>query len=219
MSESDTQAPLEELPVLAVRETVIYPGALLPITVGRPTSLALVQSLGENRTLAVISQRDPRVEEPAPDDLYEYGTVCIMHKAIKVPRDNLLLFCEGIARIRTSSYTAVEPYLKARVERIADIEPEMTPELEALRQNVIGLFQQVVNASPNLSEELSGNASAIQEPGRLADFVAGNLPGLEHAERQRLLEMLNSAERLSAVNRHLTRELELVELRSRIQTE
>jgi ATP-dependent Lon protease len=219
MSESDTQAPLEELPVLAVRETVIYPGALLPITVGRPTSLALVQSLGENRTLAVISQRDPRIEEPGPDDLYEYGTVCIMHKAIKVPRDNLLLFCEGIARIKTKSYTAVEPYLKARVERIAEVEPEMTAELEALRQNVISLFQQIVNASPNLSDELSGNASAIQEPGRLADFVAGNLPGLEHSERQRLLELLNSAERLSEVNRHLTRELELVELRSRIQTE
>src|SRR5437879_9635529 len=89
----EIQAP-EELPVLAVRETVIYPGALLPITVGRPTSLALVQSLGENRTLAVVSQRDPRVEEPTPGDLYQVGTVCIMHKAIKVPKDNLLLFCE-----------------------------------------------------------------------------------------------------------------------------
>jgi ATP-dependent Lon protease len=77
MSDPNTQATSEELPVLAVRETVIYPGALLPITVGRPTSLALVQALGENRTLAVISQRDPRVEEPRPEDLFEYGTVCI----------------------------------------------------------------------------------------------------------------------------------------------
>src|SRR5215831_18864335 len=104
MSDPNTQAIPEELPVVAVRETVIYPGALLPITVGRPTSLALVQALGENRTLAVISQRDPRVEEPRPEDLYQFGTVCIMHKAIKVPRDNLLLFCEGVSRIRAADY-------------------------------------------------------------------------------------------------------------------
>ena len=218
MSEPDSPI-FEELPVLAVRETVIYPGALLPITVGRPTSLALVQSLGENRTLALVSQRDPRVEEPVPDDLYGYGTVCIMHKAIKVPKDNLLLFCEGIDRIRTVGFTATEPFLKARVERLPEVEPEMTAELEALRQNVVSLFQQIVTAAPNLSEELASTASGIQEAGRLADFVAGNLPGLDHPERQRLLELLDSSERLREVNRHLTRELELVELRTRIQSQ
>src|SRR5207302_1188155 len=150
-------------------------------------------------------QRDPRVEEPRPEDLYEYGTVCIMHKAIKVPRDNLLLFCEGIARIRTEQFTGTEPFLKARVERLPDIEPANSPELEALRQNVVSLFQQIVTASPNLSEELASTAAGIQEPGRLADFIAGNLPGIDHAERQRLLEMLDGLERLREVNRHLTR--------------
>ncbi|MCU1237229.1 MAG: ATP-dependent protease La, partial [Candidatus Solibacter sp.] len=139
---TSTSPPTEELPVLTVRDTVIYPGALLPITVGRPASLALVQSLGENRTLAVVSQLDPRVESPTPDDLYKVGTVCVMHKAIKVPKDNLLLFCEGIARIRTTEFTATEPFLRARVERLPDIEPPMTPEVEALRQNVVSLFQQ-----------------------------------------------------------------------------
>src|SRR6266699_2917811 len=92
-------APLEELPVLTVRDTVIYPGAMLPITVGRPSSLALVQSLGENRLLAVVSQLDPRTDSPGPSDLYQIGTVCVMHKAIKIPRESLRLFCEGIARI------------------------------------------------------------------------------------------------------------------------
>ena len=77
-----------------------------------------------------------------------------MHKAIHVPKDNLLLFCEGIARIRTREYTATEPFLRARVERIPDIEPEITPEIEALRQNVVSLFQQIVAASPNLSDDL-----------------------------------------------------------------
>src|SRR3954469_19453584 len=219
MSEPDAPTPHEELPVLAVRETVIYPGALLPITVGRPTSLALVQSLGENRTLAVIAQRDPRVEEPGPSDLYDVGTVCIMHKAIKVPKDNLLLFCEGVARIRAEEFTATDPFLKANVERLPEIEPPMTAEVEALRQNVVSLFQQIVSASPNLSDELASNASSIPEPGKLADFVAGNLPGLDHAERQRLLEVLDGGERLREVNRHLTREVELVELRGRIQSQ
>src|SRR5262249_27337994 len=171
---------IEELPVLAVRETVIYPGALLPVTVGRPSSLALVQSLGESRLIAVISQLDPRVESPGPNDLYGVGTVCVMHKSIKVPRENLLLFCEGIARIRAVEFTATEPYLRARVERIVDVEPDITPEIEALRQNVISLFQQIVTASPNLSDELANNASSLAEPGRLADYVAGNLPALSH---------------------------------------
>src|SRR5450432_3720184 len=212
-------SPLEELPVLTVRDTVIYPGALLPVTVGRPASLALVQSLGENRMLAVISQLDPRTESPGPGDLYEVGTVCVMHKAIKVPRDNLLLFCEGVARIRTREYTATEPFLKARVERLPDVEPEITPELEALRQNVTGLFQDIVAASPNLSDDLTSTATNIAEPGRLADFIAGTLPALSHAERQALLEQLNGKTRLHEIHRQLTRELELVELRGRIQSQ
>jgi ATP-dependent Lon protease len=212
-------APQEELPVLTVRDTVIFPGAMLPITVGRPASVALVQSLGENRMMAVVSQLDPRVDVPGPDDLYQVGTVCVMHKAIRVPRENLLLFCEGIARIRTREFTSSEPFLKARVERIAEIEPEVSPEIEALRQNVIGLFQQIVAASPNLSDDLAASAGQIAEPGRLADFVAGNLPALGHPERQKLLEQTDGAVRLSEVHRHLTRELELVELRGRIQSQ
>src|SRR5436309_11035261 len=146
---AENEAPaFEEVPVLAVRDTVIFPGALLPITIGRPTSVALVQSLGENRTLAVVAQQDPRVDVPGPDDMYEIGTICVMHKAIRVPKDNLLLFCEGIARVRTRLYTASDPFLRATVERIPDIEPENTAEVEALRQNVISLFQQIVTNTP-----------------------------------------------------------------------
>jgi ATP-dependent Lon protease len=216
---ADEAPPPEELPVLTVRDTVIFPGALLPITVGRPSSVALVQSLGENRTMAVVSQLDPHVDVPGPEDLYEVGTVCVIHKAIRVPRENLLLFCEGLARIRTKDFTSREPFLKARVERITEVEPQITPEVEALRQNVVGLFQQIVAASPNLSDDLATNAAQITEPGRLADFVAGNMPALGHPERQKLLETTGGAARLAEVHRHLTRELELVELRNRIQSQ
>src|SRR3954453_18248091 len=132
LAEAETP-PVEEVPVLAVRDTVIFPGALLPITIGRPSSVALVQSLSENRTLAVIAQLDPRVDTPGAEDMYQIGTICVMHKAIRVPKDNLLLFCEGISRIRTKSYTSEGPFLPAEGERIPDLEPQMTPELEALR--------------------------------------------------------------------------------------
>ena len=212
-------APLEELPVLTVRDTVVFPGALLPITVGRPSSIALVQSLGENRTLAVVSQLDPRVDTPGPEDLYEVGTVCVMHKAIRVPKDNLLLFCEGIDRIRTRGFTSTEPFLKARVERIPDVEPENTPEMEALRQTVVSLFQQIVAGTPNLSEDLASSAAQMTEPGKLADFVAGNVPSLSPTERQHLLEQPDGRLRLDGIHRHLTLELELIELRGRIQSQ
>jgi ATP-dependent Lon protease len=216
---AEQDSALEELPVLTVRDTVLFPGSMLPITIGRPSSVALLQSLGENRTIAVISQTDPRIDTPGPEDLYQVGTVCVIHKVIRVPRENLLLFCEGIARIRTREYTATDPFLKARVERIAEVEPEPTPVLEALRQNVLSLFQQIVEASPNLSDELASAAAQITEAGRLADFIAANLPSLSPAERQRLLEMFDGGARLNEVHRQLTRERELVELRGRIQSQ
>ncbi len=225
VEEQDVQNPAvvsessEEVPVLAVRDTVVFPGALLPITVGRPSSVALVQSLGENRRLAVISQTDPRVDVPSPQDLYEVGTLCVMHKAIRVPKDNLLLFCEGIDRIRSREFTTTDPFLRARVEVIPDTEPELTPEIEALKQNVVSLFQQIVSGSPNLSDDLSSSAAEISEPGRLADFVAGNLPSLSPAERQHLLELADGRARLNEIHVHLTRELELLELRGRIQSQ
>src|SRR4051812_13261324 len=216
---SADESSVEEVPVLAVRDSVIFPGALLPITIGRPSSVALVQSLSENRTLAVVAQQDPRIDAPGPDDMYEIGTICVMHKAIRVPKDNLLLFCEGIARIRTRRYTSTDPFMRATVERIPDVEPEMTPEVEALKQNVISLFQQIVTNTPNMSDDLATTAAQITEPGRLADFVAGNVPSLISSERQRLLEILDGHARLLEVHRHLTRELELLELRGRIQSQ
>jgi ATP-dependent Lon protease len=219
LAPAETTPEIDEVPVLAVRDTVIFPGALLPITIGRASSIALVQSLGENRTLAVVAQRDPRVDTPGPDDMHEIGAICVMHKAIRVPKDNLLLFCEGIARIRTREYTATEPFLRAKVERIPDVEPELTPEIEALRQTVVGVFQQIVAATPNLSDDLGSTAAQITEPGRVADFIAGNTPSLIASERQRLLEILDANERLIEVHRHLTRELELLELRGRIQSQ
>ncbi len=217
-SGNDAQA-LEELSILTVRDTVLFPHAMLPITVGRPSSLALVEALGENRLFGVVSQLDPRVETPGPEDLYQVGTVAMLHKAIRVPKENLLLFCEGVSRMRTREFTATQPFLKARVERIPEIEPEEDAELEALVQSAVTMFQQIVAGSPNLSDDLATVAGNITEPGKLADFIGGTLPNLSHADRQQLLEQVNARARLDDVHRHLGRELELLELRGRIQSQ
>src|SRR5580658_3791830 len=151
----EVKAPpgLEELPILAVRDSVLFPSALLPLSVGRPTSVALVESLGENRLIGVVSQIDPRTDEPGPHELHETGTVAMIHKIVRM-REGQLLFCEGLSRMRVGRYTATEPFLRARIERLPEIEPEITPELTALRQNVLSEFTQLVAATPNLSDEL-----------------------------------------------------------------
>jgi ATP-dependent Lon protease len=208
----------EEIPILSVRDTVLFPRSLLPITVGRPSSMALVGALGENRLLGVISQIDPREDAPGPKDLYEIGTVAMIHKVVRM-KEGSLLFCEGLSRMRTIEYTATEPYLRARIERLPESEPETAPELEALRRSVVSAFQQIVSGSPNLSDDLSVAAANATEFGALADLVAGNLPGLSPAERQAVLEQLDVRQRLTYIHKRLVREVELLELRSKIQSQ
>ncbi|HEX4134202.1 MAG TPA: endopeptidase La [Bryobacteraceae bacterium] len=218
-TESAPETPeFEEVSILAVRDTVLFPNALLPLSVGRPTSVALVESLGENRLIGVLSQLDPRTDVPGPHELHETGTVAIIHKIVRM-REGQLLFCEGISRMRIRNYTSVEPFLRARIERMPEIEPEMTSELTALRQNVLSEFTQIVSATPNLSDDVATAASNISEIGRLADFIAGTLPSLTHIERQSVLEQNDSRARLQFINQQLAREVELLELRQKIQSQ
>src|SRR3954469_6791671 len=101
---------IEELPVLTVRDTVVFPHGMLPITVGRPSSVALVQAMGENRIVCIVAQLDPRTDAPGPDDLSRIGTVAILHKVLRMPNENLLLFCEGVDRIEVEEYTSTDPF-------------------------------------------------------------------------------------------------------------
>jgi ATP-dependent Lon protease len=210
--------PIEEVPILPVRDTVLFPHGLLPISVGRPGSVALVRSLGENRSIGIVSQLDARADSPAPNELHPIGTLVVIHKIVPM-REGLLLFCEGVSRLRTVEFTATEPYLRARIERLPEVEPQITPQLEALRQNVLSAFQQIVSAAPNLSDEIHATASNIPEIGRVADFVASTLPGMSHVERQTVLEQLDARARLEFMNVLLAREVELLELRSKIQSQ
>jgi ATP-dependent Lon protease len=216
MAEKKFSMP-EVLPVLPVRDTVLFPGAVLPLTVGRESSLALVNGLeGEDKLLGVVAQLDPRVEDPAAADLHKVGTLAKVHKTVKMPNGNVVVFLEGLQRIQILELITLRPYLRARVEAQPDITGDADPELEALQRNAQDLFRDVVSHSPQLSDDLQSVAMNIDDPGRLADFIAGTLPSLSTLVRQELIETPNVRKRLEALIRELSKELEVLELRSKI---
>lgn len=207
------------LPVLPVRDTVLFPHAVLPLTVGRDSSIQLIQSLDEEKTIVVVAQRDARLDAPQPADLYEYGTLATIHKVVKMPNQSLFVFTEGTERVRLGEFTQLEPFMMATVERLEDTDPAKSPELEALQRNVLSQFQQIVSSSPTLSDELQTIAMNIDEPGRLVDFIASSLPFLTTQDKQELLEICDPLARLERINKHLAKEFEVQQLRNKIQTE
>ncbi len=207
----------ETLPILPVRDTVLFPGAVLPLTVGRESSLALVNSLqGDEKLLGVVAQLDPRVEDPAAADLHKLGTLAKVHKTVKMPNGNVVIFLEGLQRIQVLELIGLRPFLQARVQAEPDIIGEADTELEALQRNAQDLFREVVSHSPQLSDDLQTAAMNIDHPGRLTDFIAGTLPSLSTLLRQELIETSSVRKRLEALIRELSKELEVLELRSKI---
>ena len=207
----------EILPILPVRDTVLFPGAVLPLTVGRESSLALVNSLeGEEKVLGVVAQLDPRIEDPAAADLHKVGTLAKVHKTVKMPNGNVVIFLEGLQRINVLELVSLRPFLRARVEAQPEITGDVDAELEALQRNAQDLFRDVVSHSPQLSDDLQSVALNIEDPGRLADFIAGTLPSLSTLLRQELIETPSVRKRLEMLIRELSKELEVLELRSKI---
>jgi ATP-dependent Lon protease len=207
----------EVLPILPVRDTVLFPGAVLPLTVGRESSLALVNALqGEEKMLGVVAQLDPRIEDPAAADLHKVGTLARVHKTVKMPNGNVVIFLEGLQRIQIVDLIGLRPYLRAKVEAQPDILGEADTELAALERNAQELFRDVVSHSPQLSDDLQSAAMNIDDPGRLADFIAGTLPSLSTLLRQELIETSSVRRRLETLIRELSKELEVLELRSKI---
>jgi ATP-dependent Lon protease len=207
----------ETLPILPVRDTVLFPGAVLPLTVGRESSLALVNSLaGEEKLLGVVAQLDPRVEDPAAADLHKVGTLAKVHKTVKMPNGNVVVFMEGLQRIRVEELLGLRPFLRANIVAEPDIIGDNDTELQALERNAQDLFRDVVSHSPQLSDDLQNVAMNIDDPSRLSDFIAGTLPSLSTLLRQELLETSNVRKRLEILIRELSKELEVLELRSKI---
>ena len=207
------------LPVLPVRDTVLFPHAVLPLTVGRESSVQLINSLGEDKTIVVVAQREARVDSPQPTDLYTVGTLAVVHKVVKMPNQSLFVFAEGLERVRLAEFAQLTPFMRAQVTTIPETIPPKNSEVEALQRNVLTLFQQIVAGSPTLSDELSTVAMNIEEPGRLVDFIASSLPSLSTADKQDTLETTDVRIRLEKINHHLAKELEVQQLRNKIQSE
>ncbi len=217
-SEKDTPG-LRRVAVLPVRDTVLFPHAVLPLTVGRESSIQLIESMGEERAIVVVAQLDARLDSPQPADLHAVGTLATVHKVVRMPNQSRFVFTEGVERVRLVSYSQTEPFMVAEVETLVDEAPAATSGVEALVRNVIGQFQQIVAESQTLSDELRTIAANIDEPSRLVDFVASSLPFLTTDDKQLLLETASIVDRLEQLNKHLAKEIEVQQLRTKIQTE
>src|SRR5580658_1811791 len=215
---NETSPGTRRIPVLPVRDTVLFPHAVLPLTVGRESSIQLIESLGEERAIIVAAQLDARQDTPKPGDLHNVGTLATVHKIVRMPNQSRFVFTEGVSRVRVVRYVQSEPFMMAEIETLEELTPAASPSFEALVRNVVEQFQQIVSESPTLSDELRTIAANIEEPARLVDFVASSLPFLTTDDKQQLLETPNVADRLEQLNKLLAKEIEVQQLRAKIQT-
>jgi ATP-dependent Lon protease len=207
------------LPVLPLKETVVFPQSMSPLAIGQERSVRLIDDVvAGDRLLTLITSRDESVESPSWDDIYDVGTIALVHKMIKVPDGTLRILVQGLERVSLDHRIDTDPYLLGEFSALPDIVVE-TPELEALTRNVQGLFSRIIGLAPYLPEELQLAAANVDDPSALAHLVASTLRTIRTQERQELLETLNVEERLRKVSAILSRELEVFELGSKIQSQ
>jgi ATP-dependent Lon protease len=210
-----------ELPVLPLRDTVLFPNSFMPLAVARESSVRLIDdAIGGGKLIAVFTQRDATVEEPGQEDLYSIGTATHIHKMFKLPDGSLRLIVQGLARLRMDQVMSVKPYLRATVvAAVEEIRDEDKLEIDALQRNIKTNFQQVVSLSPLLSDDLQTLALNISDPGKLADFIASSLTTITTPVKEEVLETLDVRARMDLLNRVLIKELEVLELGSKIQSQ
>ena len=211
----------EDLPVLPLRDTVLFPNSFMPLAVAREASVRLIdEATASGRMIGVFTQREAATEEPLQEDLYPIGTATHIHKMFKLPDGSLRLIVQGLARVRLDEVIQTRPYLRARIstaeERLRD---EDHLEIDALQRNIKSNFQQVVSLSPLLSDDLQALAANITDPGKLADFIASSLTTIGTPVKQEVLETLDIRARMDTLNRILIKELEVLELGSKIQSQ
>src|SRR5919108_3915563 len=211
----------DELPILPLRDTVLFPNSFMPLGVARESSVRLIDdAITSGKLIGVFTQRDASIEEPQQDDLYRVGTASHIHKMFKLPDGSLRLIVQGLARLTLDHVTETRPYLRARISPAVEATGEHDRlEIDALLRNIKTNFQQVVSLSPLLSDDLQTLATNITEPGRLSDFIASSLTTIATAVKQEVLETLDVRARMDALNRILIKELEVLELGSRIQSQ
>src|SRR6266487_3897475 len=210
-----------ELPILPLRDTVLFPNSFMPLAVARESSVRLIDdAIANGKLIAVFTQRDAAIEEPAQEDLYTVGTATHIHKMFKLPDGSLRLIVQGLARLKLDQVVETQPYLRARVTAATeDTNDADHLEIDALARNIKTNFQQVVSLSPLLSDDLQTLAMNITEAGRLADFIASSLATLSTQVKQEVLETVDVRTRLDLLNRLLIKELEVLELGSKIQSQ
>ncbi|MEK6275315.1 MAG: endopeptidase La [Actinomycetota bacterium] len=220
----DEQLDIDELelpsalPVLPLKDTVVFPDSVLPLAIGQERSVKLVDDVvSGDRLIALVAAKDREVEQPGWDDLYEVGTAAVVQKMIRVPDGSLRVLVQGVRRIRLVDRVQDEPYLVGRFEEVPDVYVE-SPETQALMQNVQTLFARLIGLMPYLPEELALAAANVDEPSALCHLVASTLR-LKTEEKQHLLELDDVEKRLRAVLVILNRELEVAELGSKIQSQ
>jgi len=210
-----------ELPVLPLRDTVLFPNSFMPLAVAREASVRLIEEATTmGRMIGVFTQRDASVEEPALEDMFSIGTATHIHKMFKLPDGSLRLIVQGLARVRLERIVQTHPYLRGAVTAADEsLRDEDHLEIDALQRNIKSNFQQVVSLSPVLSDDLQALAANITDPGKLADFIASSLTTIGTPVKQEVLDTLDIRARMDSLNRILIKELEVLELGSKIQSQ
>ena len=208
-----------ELPILPLRNTVIFPSGITPLTVGRPLSLAAAEAAlsTEEKLLGVVAQREDNETEPTPDNLYKTGTVVVINRMMRSPgaEEVLHLIVQGQERFRIVEFTGQTPHLKARVEVLPEPVREKTPEVEALQRNIQVLVQKALSLLPNVPPEIRNIIVQADDAVRLAYFL-GSVLDLNVTQEQALLEADTESEVLHLMHSYLSREVEVLEIRSKI---
>lgn len=208
------------LPVLPLRDVVVYPYVILPLSVSREKSLRAVDTaLVENRMILLLSQKQMEMDDPGPEDLYKVGTAALIMRVLKLPDGRVRALVQGLQRVRVEYFTETESQFKAKVEVLSESEiSERNIELDALLRSVKQTLEKAVALGKNLPQEVLVIASNLDSPGRLADLVASNLD-LKPPQMQEVLEIANPTQRLKRVNELLMREIDLLEVQQKITME
>jgi ATP-dependent Lon protease len=206
------------LPVLPLKDMVTFPDTLTPLAVGQPRSIKLIDDvLSGERMIAMVASRDPELEEPGPDEIYDVGVAGVVARMLKIPDGTVRILVQGVERIEVGDFVAEDPYLIARISSLPD-EVEPSPELEALTRNVQTTFSEIIEQIPYLPEELQLAVTNIDDPSALSHVIAGALR-ISTSEKQELLEEVQVDRRLRRLSEILARELEVIQLGSKIQSQ
>jgi len=210
----------EIIPILPLKDTVVYPLTVFPLAVGQERSIRLIDEVagsGGDRLVGLVAQNNLEVEQPGPNDSYRIGTLAMVHKLLKVPDGTIRLAVQGLEKIEIIEYIQTEPYLKARIRVLRD-DPAEGVEIEALMRNSVSLFQRLVALVPQIPDELLMTAINVDDPRHLA-YLIGTSVRMELEQRQEILETASVKEKLEKLNTFLTKELEVLELGRKLQSQ